>query len=242
MSTDKSDLDKTLGSAYQDFKAKNRLSATDKEALFAKVEQASQHHQASVAHGFLSDYRRFSYVKPAIFCGIALMLTVPIFRFVKEQTQIINPEPATMAEVNFEQSLLPNDDQVPARLAITLPQLPMSARPQIALSDIAASTPEQKLLNFNQLIENLKQQAETATLIAGLEFADELRQGRLVQANGDWFIEFCDERRELLRNEVFEHSLLAANQKQQSDMTFDVYSNQNGVIALLQNSQPLMCD
>ncbi|TLU64085.1 hypothetical protein FE810_12290 [Thalassotalea litorea] len=242
MSNNKSDFDNELQNTYQDFKAENRLSGSQKEALFEGIEQVSHNTQDTVQHGFLSHYRRFSYVKPLILCSIALVLIVPIFSLIKEQTQIIKPAPDIMAEVHFEEYLVSDDEATPARLAITLPQLPMSTRPEIILTEIAASTPEQKLSNFNQLIENLKQQAVSATQLAGLDFADELRQGRLVQLDGDWFIEFCDERRELLRNEVIEHSLLAANQKQQSDMTFDVYSNQNGVIALLQNSQPLMCD
>lgn len=245
MSSNKRDFEHTLQSAYQEHKAQNRLSATAKEKLFSKLEQASADntHDEAIPHGFMSQYRRFNYLKPAIICSIALVLIVPLFSLVKEQTQLINPEAPTYAEVTFEEHLLSSDEPKQPQLAITLPQLPLSNRPEIAISEIAASTPEQKLNNFNQLIESMREEAHNAAYMAGLDFADELRQGKLVQLDGDWFIEFCNEQRERLRTDVIEHSLLATSPAgPQSEITFDVYSNQNGVIALLQNTQPLLCD
>ncbi|TKB43644.1 hypothetical protein [Thalassotalea mangrovi] len=240
MSANHSEFEHSLQSAYQRYKAKHRLDAASKERIMARIESTTDAHQ--LQHGYLSRYRRFSYIKPAIISCIALVLILPLFNVLKEQTERIKPGQSSVVDVTYEENLIATNSEQPVRLALTLPPLPMNGVPDISFSEVATSTPEQKLLSFNQLVENLKQEAQSATQLVGLDFADEIRQGRLVQLDGDWFIEFCNEQRQLLRSGVIEQSLLASKAADQSNMTFDVYSNQNGVIALLQNTQPLMCD
>lgn len=240
MTNNKTPLDNQLNDLYQQRKANfgtpDCVTADLHKCLAEKSEQATL---------LNSKYSHISFFKAIALAACFVVIALPLFSMLLGQvTKIQSSSNIAVHDIDTSNTL--STKQVATVIVTnTLPDKPLSTRPNIHFSAIVADSKQQKITAFNLQIESflannqqvLQQQQDTL-------YAQTVQKGRLIKQSDMWFIEFCGEHMQLLAFESIEASLLAEPLLDETRLGsfVDVYSNPTGIIAMLTTTKPLQCD
>ncbi|WP_068547143.1 hypothetical protein [Thalassotalea crassostreae] len=236
MIDNKDPFDQKLSKLYQT--RKSAVDVSDEVNLSVKrnIESIAQ-------HGEIADkYKQFSFVKAALLMAVFVVVSVPLFSQLKQQIELINPAPVSASNTV---ELYAEELKDKVKTSHSLPEAPLSSKPEFTFTTIVADASELKLEQFNlQVAQQLRTANQDLQAQQDSLLASAVTQGRLIRQKDMWFIKFCDENRELLAMNGVDEFLLSVPDfsNVEEGSYFDLYSNNTGMLAMIESKETKQCD